>query len=88
MCSWSEGELLICTLTEEDSSNDAAFDLALLANVPPFSRQVRCLPMDVRKLSGTAKKSENLQNSSASFGVTQSSEDISLPQSCLLLLLD
>lgn len=48
--------ILIYTQTEEDSSNDAAFDLALLANIPPFSRQVRCLPMDVRKLSGTAKK--------------------------------
>lgn len=74
---------LIYTLTEENSGNDAAFDLAPLDNVPPFSRQVRCLPKDMRKFSGKAEKPENF-----SCEVTQSSVDINLPSSCLLLLLD
>lgn len=60
MCSWSEGTFLIYTLTEEDSSNDVAFDLAPLDNVPPYSRQARCLSKDTRKFSSRAEESENV----------------------------
>lgn len=80
--------VLIYTLTEEDSSNDVAFDLTPLAKVPPFSRQVRCLPKDIRTLSSKAEKCENFPDSKDSLGVTRSSEDINLPRPCVLLLLD
>lgn len=65
---------LIYTPTEEDSSNDAAFDLAPLDNVPPSPRQVGCLSEDVRTFSSTAKVSEDVSASRAhseSHGVLQ-----------------
>lgn len=65
---------LIYTPTEEDSSNDAAFDLAPLDNVPSSPRQVGCLSEDVRTFSSTAKVSEDVSASRAhseSHGVLQ-----------------
>lgn len=65
---------LIYTLTEEDSSNDAAFDLAPLDNVPPYPRQVRCLSKAMRTFFSTANVSEDVSDSRAhleSHGVLQ-----------------
>lgn len=45
--------------TEEDFSNDGAFDLVLSNNIPPSKRQVRCLPKDKKTFSSTAEKSDN-----------------------------
>lgn len=81
---------LIRALTEEDSSNDGAFDLAPLDNIPPYERQVRRLPKDKRMFSSAAEKFENIPEFWLTFKessrVAGSSADISLTFSCWMLL--
>lgn len=81
---------LIRALTEEDSSNDGAFDLAPLDNIPPYERQVRRLPKDKRMFSSTVEKFENIPEFWLTFKessrVAGSSADISLTFSCWMLL--
>lgn len=72
---------LIHTLTAKDSSNDGAFDLAPLDNIPPFQRRGRCLPKDKRMFSSTGEESQytwSLLIFEGSSRVTQSSAAFTL----------